>query len=260
MGDGHPASAGDPADREPALALDFVSDQVTDGRRCRIRAVIDNCTRECLDLVATLCCRERAGRKLGTRILLRRRLETITSDNGTEYTYNALLDWADDTGVGRHYIAPGRPQQSSVNKSFNGWPRDELLSETLLRSLPHARAVFEAWRRDYDKSRPHSKVGRLMPTAYAQARTAQRPVCCANLWLLRSAYCQPHQHQLRSPKASRYGWMRNGGHVAAPSDRPPADKGRSNRVACRAGIRLSASHQWILSLGSGANVVQKNRP
>lgn len=33
-------------------SLDFVSDQLTDGRRFRILTVIDNCTRECLALVA----------------------------------------------------------------------------------------------------------------------------------------------------------------------------------------------------------------
>ena len=28
-------------------------------------------------------------------------------------------------------------------------------------------------------------------------------------------YCQLHQRRLSSPKGSRYGWMRNGGHVMA---------------------------------------------
>jgi transposase InsO family protein len=36
---------------------------------------------------------------------------------------------------------------------------DELLNETLFRSLPHARAVLEVWRRDYNEERPHSKLG-----------------------------------------------------------------------------------------------------
>ena len=33
-------------------SLDFVSDQLTDGRRFRILTVVDDCTRECLALVA----------------------------------------------------------------------------------------------------------------------------------------------------------------------------------------------------------------
>ncbi|BCG76183.1 hypothetical protein MesoLj113a_73410 [Mesorhizobium sp. 113-1-2] len=32
-------------------SLDFVSDQITDGRRFRILAAVDDCTRECLALI-----------------------------------------------------------------------------------------------------------------------------------------------------------------------------------------------------------------
>jgi transposase InsO family protein len=58
------------------------------------------------------------------------------SDNGTEFTSNAILRWADDHNVAWHYIAPGKPA------SFIGRLRGELLNETLFRSLTHARAVL----------------------------------------------------------------------------------------------------------------------
>ncbi|MBB5741502.1 putative transposase, partial [Brevundimonas aurantiaca] len=155
-------------------SLDFVSDQMTDGRRFRILTVIDNCTRECLGLVAdTSLSGRRVARELDAIILRRGRPETIISDNGTEYTSNAILAWADDAGVGWHYIAPGKPQQNGFNESFNGRLRDELLNETLFRSLSHARAVLEAWRRDYNETRPHSQLGWLTPQAYAEALTGQ---------------------------------------------------------------------------------------
>ena len=159
-------------------SLDFVSDQMTDGRRFRILTVIDNCTRECLALVAdTSLSGARVVRELDALIRQRGRPDTIVSDNGTEYTSNAVLAWADDTGVGWHYIAPGKPQQNGFNESFNGRLRDELLNETLFRSLPQAREVLEAWRHDYNERRPHSKLGWLTPQAYAQALTgnAGRP-------------------------------------------------------------------------------------
>jgi putative transposase len=151
-------------------SLDFVSDQMTDGRRFRILTVIDNCTRECLALVAdTSLSGRRVARELDAIIAQRGRPDTIVSDNGTEYTSNAILGWADDTGVGWHYIAPGKPQQNGYNESFNGRLRDELLNETLFRSLPHARAVLEDWRRDYNEQRPHSKLGWMTPRDYARA-------------------------------------------------------------------------------------------
>ncbi len=95
-------------------SLDFVSDQLTDGRRFRILAVVDDCTRECLALVADSSLSGlRVARELDAIIRQRgKRPDTIVSDNGTEYTSNAILQWADSTGIGWHYIAPGKPQQN----------------------------------------------------------------------------------------------------------------------------------------------------
>ena len=82
-------------------SLDFVSDQVSDGRRFRILTVIDNCTRECLGLVAdTSLSGRRVARKLDAIIARRGRPETIVSDNGTELTSNAILARSDETRVG----------------------------------------------------------------------------------------------------------------------------------------------------------------
>ena len=94
---------------------------------------------------------------------------TIVSDNGTEFTSNAVLGWADETKVGWHYIAPGKPQQNGFIESFNGRLRDELLNETLFRSLPHIREVLAAWRHDYNHERPHSKLGWMTPLDFARA-------------------------------------------------------------------------------------------
>lgn len=150
-------------------SLDFLADQLTDGRRFRILAVVDDCTRECLALVAdTSLSGARVARELDRLVTLRGRPAIIVSDNGTELTSNAILAWADRTGVGWHYIAPGKPQQNGFIEAFNGRLRDELLNETLFASLPHARAMLDDWRRDYNERRPHSSLGWLTPVAYAQ--------------------------------------------------------------------------------------------
>ena len=57
--------------------------------------------------------------------------------------------------------------QNGLCESFNGRLRDELLNETLFRSLAHARMALEGWRRDYNTDRPHSRLGWLTPAAYA---------------------------------------------------------------------------------------------
>jgi hypothetical protein len=62
-------------------SLDFVADQMTDGRRFRILTVIDDCTRECLALVAdTSLSGARVVRELDAVIRQRGRPDTIVSE------------------------------------------------------------------------------------------------------------------------------------------------------------------------------------
>jgi putative transposase len=152
-------------------SLDFASDQFIDGRRLRILVVVDDCTRECLALVAdTSISGIRVARELDRLLVERGKPGTIVSDNGTELTSNAILRWADDYKIAWHYIAPGKPVQNAFAESFIGRLRDELLNETLFRSLAHARAALEVWRTDYNTARPHSRLGWMSPVIYAAAR------------------------------------------------------------------------------------------
>lgn len=117
-------------------SLDFVSDAFTDGRRFRVLAVIDDYSRECLALVAdTSLSGGRVARELSA-IIARRgaKPKTIVSDNGTELTSMAILKWCQETKIGWHYIAPGKPMQNGFVESFNGSFRDECLNETLFSS------------------------------------------------------------------------------------------------------------------------------
>ena len=122
-------------------SLDFLSDAMTDGRRFRILAVVDDFTRECLCLVAdTSLSGLRVARELDAIIAERGRPVMCVSDNGTELTSMAILRWCQETSVEWHYIAPGKPTQNAFIESFNGRLRDELLNETLfLRWLTLAR-------------------------------------------------------------------------------------------------------------------------
>ena len=76
-------------------SLDFVSDQLTDGRRFRILAIVDDCTRECLALAAdTSLLGIRVARELDRLMIERGKPTMIVSDNGSELTSNAILAWA----------------------------------------------------------------------------------------------------------------------------------------------------------------------
>lgn len=157
-----------PARPNACWSLDFVHDQMSDGRRFRILTIVDECTRELLALVPdTSLSGARVGRELDRIIAWRGRPETILSDNGTEFTSNAILAWSEAKGVAWRYIQPGKPAQNAFIESFNGRLRDELLNETLFRSLAHARLELDAWRDDYNHDRPHSALGWQTPAAYA---------------------------------------------------------------------------------------------
>ncbi|MFI0397048.1 IS3 family transposase [Paracoccus jiaweipingae] len=151
-------------------SLDFVSDSFGASRKFRILAVIDDCTRECLCLVAdTSLSGARVARELSALIRIYGKPGCIVSDNGTEFTSRAILKWADENEVPWHYIDPGKPQQNAFVESFNGSLRDELLNEELFDSLDDARRKLALWRYDYNAVRPHSSLGNQTPQ---QARRA----------------------------------------------------------------------------------------
>ncbi|MER9708637.1 IS3 family transposase, partial [Mesorhizobium sp. M0204] len=156
-------------------SLDFVSDQLTDGRRFRIMAVVDDCTRECLALIVdTSLSGMRVARELDRLITERGRPRMIVSDNGSEFTSNAILAWADQNRVEWHYIAPGKPMQNGFIESFNGRLRDELLNETLFTSLAQARVAIALWRADYNTARPHSQIAWQTPAEFASTFNPRR--------------------------------------------------------------------------------------
>jgi putative transposase len=150
-------------------SLDFVADQIADGRRFRVLAVVDDFTRECLTTVVdTSLSGERVVGELDRLVIERGRPLVIVSDNGTELTSRAVLRWAALQRIDWHYIQPGKPIQNAFVESFNGRLRDECLNECWFEGLADARVKIEAWRIDYNTVRPHSRLGNLPPAVFAE--------------------------------------------------------------------------------------------
>jgi putative transposase len=85
-------------------SLDFVADTLSWGRRFRILCIVDDFTREALALVVdTSIGGKRMARELDTLISRRGKPAMIVSDNGTEMTSRAMLEWTNRTGVAWHY-------------------------------------------------------------------------------------------------------------------------------------------------------------
>ena len=115
-----------PQDQNLRWSLDFVMDTLVSGGRLRFLTLVDDFTRECrLTLVAdTSLTSLRVVRELDRVIETRGCPRMIVSDNGTEFTSNAILAWQEELGIEWHYIAPGKPMQNGFVQSFNSRLRD----------------------------------------------------------------------------------------------------------------------------------------
>ena len=106
-------------------SMDFVSERLADGRWFRILTIVDQYTRECLCLYAD---RSQTGEKVSEQLerlsTLRDAPESITSDNGSEFTGKAMDLWAHQASVKLNFICPGKPIENSYIESFNGRLRD----------------------------------------------------------------------------------------------------------------------------------------
>jgi putative transposase len=104
-----------------------------------ILIVSDDCSRECLALIAeTSISRIRAARELKRLLIERGKPKTIVSDNGTEFTSNAIFAWGRRSQCGVALQRARKPAQNAFAESFIGRLRGELLNETLFaRSRTH---------------------------------------------------------------------------------------------------------------------------
>ena len=112
--------------------------------------------------------------RLCTRLaLIRGAPRTIRVDNGPEFVSKALDRWAYENGVTLDFSRPGKPTDNAFVESFNGRLRDECLNAHWFLSLADAKSKIEAWRRQYNESRPHTALGWLTPQEFALAAAQQ---------------------------------------------------------------------------------------
>jgi putative transposase len=150
-------------------SMDFVHDQLLDGRRFRVLTVIDQWSRESVSVEPGFALTGQSVVEILDAVAGHRPLpKAITVDHGTEFTSRALDDWAWRRGVQLDFIRPGKPVENGLCESFNGRLRDECLNVNEFISLDHARDVLAAWQDDYNHRRPHGSLGHLTPSEYAR--------------------------------------------------------------------------------------------
>ena len=145
-------------------SMDFMHDQLSDGRSFRLFNVIDDFNREALAIDIDLSLpSERVIRALDQIIEWRGQPKAIRCDNGPEYLSGALQEWSTRKNIRIDYIQPGKPQQNAYIERFNRTVRYDWLTQTLFGSIEEVQDAATRWLWTYNNERPNMGLGGITP-------------------------------------------------------------------------------------------------
>ncbi|MFI3272603.1 MAG: IS3 family transposase [Pseudomonadota bacterium] len=154
-----------PLGMNESWSMDFMHDQLQDGRAIRLFNVIDDFNREglAIDVDFSLPA-ERVIRSLEQIIAWRGKPKSIRCDNGPEYISKKLLIWAAKEGIGIKHTQPGNPQQNAYVERYNRTVRYEWLNQYLFETLEEVQDFATRWLWSYNNERPNMGIGGITPT------------------------------------------------------------------------------------------------
>jgi putative transposase len=153
-----------PERKDHVWSYDFIHDRTRDGRPLKILSIIDEYSRECLALQVARSLKANDVIDALNDLFIRRGVpEHIRSDNGPEFTAEAVRSWLKTLEIEPLFIEPGSPWENGYVESFHGKFRDELLNQELFDTLLEAQTLIDGWRREYNTIRPHSALGYRPP-------------------------------------------------------------------------------------------------
>ena len=145
-------------------SMDFMHDQLEDGRCFRVLNVIDDFNRESLDMEIDLSLPAgRVIRTLNRIIEWRGKPSVIRCDNGPEYVSVSVQNWANENDIKIQFIQPGKPQQNAFVERFNRTVRYEWLSQHYWTDPEQVRLFATRWMYQYNHERPHMALGGMTP-------------------------------------------------------------------------------------------------
>jgi len=156
-------------------SYDFVFDACADGQQLKCLTIIDEWTRERLEIDVQGSIRSGRVIELLSRLIsVHGAPRYLRSDNGTEFVSRAVLRWLHRAGIDTALIDPGKPWQNGSDESFNGKFRDECLSMEWFRTCAEAKVVIEQCRQHYNADRLHSSLDYLSPSMFKQQSEEQQ--------------------------------------------------------------------------------------
>jgi putative transposase len=144
--------------------MDFMHDQLDDGRSYKLFNMIDDFNREDLGIEVDLSLpAERVIRSLEQIIEWRGQPKRVRCDNGPEYISSALSNWARSRGIELQYIQPGKPQQNAYIERYNRTVRYDWRAHYLFDSIEQVQAFATRWLWTYNNERPNMALGGITP-------------------------------------------------------------------------------------------------
>ncbi|HMV59334.1 MAG TPA: IS3 family transposase [Nitrospira sp.] len=160
-------------------SMDFMHDQLSDGRSYRLFNVIDDFNREALAIDIDLSLpSERVVRALDQIIEWRGKPQVIRSDNGPEYISGTFIAWAERRGIRLDHIQPGNPQQNAYIERYNRTVRYDWLSHYLFESIVEVQNYATDWMWTYNHERPNMALGGITPKQKSALLTRSTSDCC----------------------------------------------------------------------------------
>jgi len=153
-----------PAAINESWSMDFMHDQLEDGRCYRLLNVIDDFNREGLAIeVDCSLPAARVARVLNQIIEWRGKPKQIRCDNGPEYISGLLAAWAETKGIELAFIQPGNPQQNAYVERYNRTVRYDWLNQFLFSSIEEVQEQATCWLWTYNNERPNTAIGGITP-------------------------------------------------------------------------------------------------
>ncbi len=145
-------------------SMDFMADQLGDGRAIRALKVLDDFNRGGLGIEVDFSLPAlRVKRTLNRIIEWRGKPQRIRVDNGPEYISETLMAWAKKHGITLDYIQPGKPQQNAYIERYNRTVRGEWLGQNIFATIKEAQEQATRWLWTYNNDRPNMGIGGITP-------------------------------------------------------------------------------------------------
>ena len=153
-----------PAAINQVWSMDFMHDQLSDGRSFRLFNVIDDFNREGLGIEVDLSLpAARVIRSLEQIIEWRGQPVAIRCDNGPEYISGALQQWTARKGIRLDFTQPGNPQQNAYIERYNRTVRYDWLAQYLFDTIEEVQEAATGWLWTYNHERPNMALGGITP-------------------------------------------------------------------------------------------------